>query len=235
MATILGAIGSWITGTALPGVINFFVGGVSIMASFFGSWLGAILLIVFAIGIITTAVISYYKDFFNSVKNNYENAQLIDEKKIFQELDNHQGQSATVGVKFTFFEKELDEEVNNLIAEHNIEEEKTTSMKIFINSIIDLINKAGKAGENICQRSFDLYGDGTTSLNFNYKKEEHKICLSFTFYDEKLFEYLTLLIEMINKRGISLQKKNYEEDFKTFDIQKGDINIYRIIIFDNNK
>jgi hypothetical protein len=234
MATILGAIGSWITGTALPGVINFFVGGVSIVASAVGGWFGAVLLILFVISLITAAVIAYYKGFFNSVKDKYENVQLIDEKHIFEELNSHQGQSANLEAKLTFFEKDLNEEVNNLITEHNIEEDKASSMNMFINSIIDLINKAGKAGENICQRNFDLYGNSVTTLNFKYNKEEHKIILTFTFYDEKLFEYLTLLIEMINKRGYILEK-NYEEQLKTFEIEKNDVNNFKIKIIDYNK
>ena len=58
MSSILAAIGSWISGTVIPGVVNIFVAGVKIAASLVGSYIGGLLLIVFAIALITAAVIA---------------------------------------------------------------------------------------------------------------------------------------------------------------------------------
>ena len=55
MATVLAAIGSWITGVAIPAVTEFIVGGVTIIANLIG-W-PCLMLIGFAIALITTAVI----------------------------------------------------------------------------------------------------------------------------------------------------------------------------------
>ena len=160
----------------------------------------------------------------------------IDEKKIFEELEKHSNSAAAeIKVKLTVFEKDLFTEVNKLIDEENIEEYKISSMQIFICYIIDLINKVGKAGEITCQKIFDLYGNTTVSFCFKYNKEENKIILTFTFYDEKLFEYLKPLIKIIKRKGYTLQNKNYEEEFKTFEIDKDSVNIYKIIIINYNK
>ena len=172
------------------------------------------LIITFVIVVITVGVIIKFKELFNSIQRKYENAEISDQKKFFNDLDKNRDKSGKVELKLTTFDKEINKEVTNLITEHNIEEEKINSMNIFINSIINLINNAGKAGENISQNSFDLYGGSIASLYFKYNKEEHKITLAFSFYDEKLFEYLKLLIEMINKKGYNLQKKTKKTTLK---------------------
>ena len=150
-------------------------------------------------------------------------------------MDKNRDKSLKFDLLLTTFDKEINKEVTNLITEHKIEEEKINSMNIFINSIINLINNAGKSGENTSQKCFNLYGGSIAILYFKYNKEEHKITLAFSFYDEKFFEYLKLLIEMINKKGYHLQKKNYEDDFKAYDIDKDSINTYKIIIINYNK
>lgn len=230
MSSILRAIGNWITGKAIPSVINFFVGGIDILTTFIFSCLCAVLILIFTISLITNEVIEYFQNFFNSVKEKYENAQLVDEKKIFEELETHKGEAANIETKLTFFDKNSNEEVNNLIKEENIEESKKTSMNLFINEIIDLIGKAGNGGENACQKNYNLYGSSCACLNFKYTKEKHEIKLSFTFYDEKLFEYLILLIKMLKKKGYNLEKKNYEKEFKSFQIDNDSVNVYRLII-----
>ena len=230
MASVLSAIGSWISGVAFPSIINFFVEGVAIVVSFIGSPLGAVLLLVFAIALITAAVIAYYKGFFNTVKQKYENVNLVDEKKIFEQLDSHKGEAANLETQLTFFEKDINEEVNNLISEEKIEDNKTSSMNIFINTIIDLIKKAGNGGENTCKKNFKLCGDSCASLLFKYNKDDHQATLTFSFYDEILFEYLILLLKMIIKKGYNLQNKNYEEEFKNFDIDRDSVNIYKLKI-----
>ena len=207
------------------------VDGVSIVASFIGSLsLDSFLLIVFAITIITAGVISYYRGFFDSLEQNYENAQIVDQKAFFQQLDEHKGEAASIEQKITFFDPYLNKEVTNLINEENIEENKISSMNIFINDIITLVSKAKNGGENACQKNYNLYGGSCACLNFKYNKENHKIILTFSFYDKKLFEYLIPLLKMINKKGYHLQKDNYEEDFIKFDIDADTVNVYKMII-----
>ena len=117
MSAILTAIGSWIAGCVVPAV-EFIVEGVSIVASFLGCLsLGQILCIVLAIALITAAVITYYKNFTSQLNEKYEDAQLIDEKKVFEQLDAHKGESANIETKITFFEKEMKKEVDQLIKE----------------------------------------------------------------------------------------------------------------------
>ena len=230
MSAILTAIGSWIAGCVVPAV-EFIVEGVSIVASFLGSLsLGQILCIVLAIALITAAVITYYKNFTSQLNEKYEDAQLIDEKKVFEQLDAHKGESANIETKITFFEKEMKKEVDQLIKEENIEEKKKTSMELFVNSIVSMVSKAGKSGENKCQKSYDLYEESIASLNYVYNKQNHKIILSFSFYDEKIFEYLKVLIKVLKKKNYNLENKNYENDFERFYVDKDSENNYKIII-----
>ena len=120
MSAILTAIGSWIAGCVVPAV-EFTVEGVSIVASFLGSLsLGQILCIVLAIALITVAVITLYKNFTSQLNEKYEDAQLIDEKKVFEQLDAHKGESANIETKITFFEKEMKKEVDQLIKERKM-------------------------------------------------------------------------------------------------------------------
>ena len=230
MSAILTAIGSWIAGCVVPAV-EFIVEGVSIVASFLGSLsLGQILCIVLAIALITAAVITYYKNFTSQLNEKYEDAQLIDEKKVFEQLDAHKGESANIETKITFFEKEMKKEVDQLIKEENIEEEKKSSMEIFINSIVNIVSKAGKSVENKFQKCYYLYDESIVCLNYRYNKQNHKIILSFTFFDEKIFEYLKVLIKILKKKDYNLENKNYENDFDRFYVDKDSENNYKIII-----
>jgi len=230
MASILASIGSWLAGAVVPAV-KIFVEGVSIVASFLGSLsLGSILMIVFAIALVTVAVIAYYEGFFNDIRNKYENVQLFDVKKIFEKLDAHKGEAAIIEQKLSFCDKDLSKEINNLISEENIEEKKISTMNLFVSDIMSLIAKAGKSGENTCQKNFNLYDNGSALLSYKYKKKEHQIILVFSFYDRKLFEYLIPLIKILRKKGYNLEKKNYETEFKSFHLDEDNVNSYKIII-----
>ena len=160
----------------------------------------------------------------------YEDAHIIDEKKMFEQLDAHKSETANIETKITFFEKEMKKEVDQLIKEENIEETKKSSMEIFINSIVNIVSKAGKSVENKFQKSYELYDESIVCLNYRYNKQNHKIILSFTFFDEKIFEYLKVLIKILKKKDYNLENKNYENDFERFYVDKDSENNYKIII-----
>ena len=103
-------------------------------------------------------------------------------------------------------------------------------MEIFVNSIVSMVSKAGKSGENKCQKNYDLYEESIASLCYVYNKQNHKIILSFSFYDEKIFEYLKVLIKILKKKDYNLENKNYENDFDRFYVDKDSPNLYKIII-----
>ena len=180
--------------------------------------------------VIVTGIVISYKVFSSYSKEKYEHAQLVDEKKVFEQLDAHKGESAKIVTKITFFEKKTKSEVEQLIKEENIEEKKKSSKEIFVNSIVNILSKAGKIVENKCQKSYDLYDESIVCLNYRYNKQNHKIILSFTFFDEKIFEYLKVLIKILKKKDYNLENKNYENDFEMFYVEKDLPNLYKIII-----
>ena len=130
MASVLAAIGSWIGGVAVPAIANFIIEGVAIVASFISS--PFLLAIGFTIAVITTAVILYYNGFFDSVKKDYKDVQILDEKKIFDELNQHKEEAAQIGMSLTFFEKKLDKEILNCINKENIKNEEKKILCIFL-------------------------------------------------------------------------------------------------------
>ena len=106
MSSLLGAITSWLGGSIVSAV-KFLIGGVKIVVSFLGSYaLGPILLLLISIALITAAVIAYYKGFFSKVKEE-KNAELVNEKAFFKELDANEGKAGKIEQKLTFFEKEI--------------------------------------------------------------------------------------------------------------------------------
>ena len=165
---------------------------------------------------------------FSKVK--YEDDHIIDEKKMFEQLGALKSESANIETKITFSEKEMKKEVDQLIKEENIEEEKKSSMEIFINSIVNIVSKAEKSVENKFQKCYYLYDESIVCLSYVYNKQNHKIILSFTFYDEKIFEYLKVLIKILKKKDYNLENKNYENDFDRFYVDKDSPNLYKIII-----
>ena len=165
---------------------------------------------------------------FSKVK--YEDDHIIDEKKMFEQLDALKSESANIETKITFSEKEMKKEVDQLIKEENIEETKKSSMEIFINSIVNIVSKAGKSVENKFQKCYYLYDESIVCLNYRYNKQNHKIILSFTFFDEKIFEYLKVLIKILKKKDYNLENKNYENDFDRYYVDKDSPNLYKIII-----
>ena len=230
MSSILTAIGSWISGAFIPGVVDFFVAGVKIAASLVGSYIGGLLLIVFAIALITAAVIAYYNGFFESVEKNYDNTQIVDKDQVFKQLNEHKGEAATIETNLTFFDKNISEDVNKLLIQEKVEKNKASLMSIFINSILSIISKAKKGGENSIRKNYNLHENGLAMLYFKYIKSENTIILSFTFYDGKIFEYLKYLIKMLNKKGYDLENKNYENDLQNFQINEEDSNLFKIKI-----
>jgi hypothetical protein len=228
MSSILAAIATWISGAVIP-AIEFLIEGVTIAVSFIGTPIGAVLLCVFAIALITVAVISYYQNLFDSVEKNYENAQIVDKEGIFKQLNDHKGEAATIETNLTFFENKINDEVNKLLTQEKVSKDKASLINIFINSILSSIKNAKKGGENIFRKSYQLHEKGLALLYFNYKKKECKITLSFTFYDDKILEYLKYLVKMIKKLGYNLEK-NYENDLQNIKINEEDDNVYKIII-----
>ena len=214
------AIGSWIAGTAIPAVVNFLVAGVEIAASLVGSYIGGLLLIVFAIALITAAVIAYYNGFFESVEKNYDNTQIVDKDQVFKQLNEYKGEAATIETNLTFFDKKISEDVNKLLTQEKVEKNKASLMSIFINSILSIISKVKKGGENSIRKNYNLHENGLAMLYFKYIKNENTIILSFTFYDGKIFEYLKYLIKMLNKKGYDLENKNYENDLQISKLMK---------------
>ena len=59
---------------------------------------------------------------FSKVK--YEDDHIIDEKKMFEQLDALKSESANIETKITFSEKEMKKEVDQLIKKENIKEKK---------------------------------------------------------------------------------------------------------------
>ena len=228
MATVLAAIGSWITGVAIPAVTQFIVGGVTIIANLIG-W-PCLMLIGFAIALITTAVILYYKGFFNDVRNNYKDVQLDNEKKVFEQLEKHKGEAAHIDVNLSFFDKELTKEVENLVNKENIKNEgKKDTMKLFIKFIVNCVTNAKKNGENKSRKNFDLYEGSVATLTFIYDKNERKIHLNFAFYDDKIVEYLIVLLKILKQKGYQMENEYYEDAIKNFQIED-DVNKFKIIL-----
>ena len=219
MATVLAAIGSWITGVAIPAVTQFIVGGVTIIANLIG-W-PCLMLIGFAIALITTAVILYYKGFFNDVRNNYKDVQLDNEKKVFEQLEKHKGEAAHIDVNLSFFDKELTKEVENLVNKENIKNEgKKDTMKLFIKFIVNCVTNAKKNGENKSRKNFDLYEGSVATLTFN---------LNFAFYDDKIVEYLIVLLKILKQKGYQMENEYYEDAIKNFQFDD-DVNKFKIIL-----
>ena len=209
MASVLAAIGSWIGGVAVPAIANFIIEGVAIVASFISS--PFLLAIGFTIAVITTAVILYYNGFFDSVKKDYKDVQILDEKKIFDELNQHKEEAAQIGMSLTFFEKKLDKEILNCINKENIK------------------NEEKKNGENNNKKNLDLYENGVATLIYKYDKNSGKINLNFVFYDDKIFLYLKFLIKMLKEKGYELENKNYENEINNFIVDDA-INQFKIIL-----
>ena len=228
MASVLAAIGSWIAGVAVPAITQFIIEGVAIVASFISS--PFLLAIGFAIAVITTAVILYYKGFFNSVKKDYKEVQILEEKKIFDELDQHKEEAAHIGLNLTFFEKNLNEEILNYINKENIKnEEKKSTLRVFIGYVLSLVTNAKKNGENNNKKNLDLYESGVATLIYKYDKNNGKINLNFVFYDDKIFLYLKFLIKMLKEKGYELENKNYENEINNFIVEDA-INQFKIIL-----
>ena len=228
MASVLAAIGSWIAGVAVPAITQFIIEGVAIVASFISS--PFLLAIGFAIAVITTAVILYYKVFFNSVKKDYKEVQILEEKKIFDELDQHKEEAAHIGLNLTFFEKNLNEEILNYINKENIKnEEKKSTLRVFIGYVLSLVTNAKKNGENNNKKNLDLYESGVATLIYKYDKNNGKINLNFVFYDDKIFLYLKFLIKMLKEKGYELENKNYENEINNFIVEDA-INQFKIIL-----
>ena len=228
MATVLAAIGSWITGVAIPAVTEFIVGGVTIIANLIG-W-PCLMLIGFAIALITAAVIVYYIGFFNDVRNNYKDVQLDNEKVVFQELEKHKGEAAHIDVNLSFFDKDLTKEVESLVNKENIKnEEKKDTMKFFLKYIVNCVINAKKNGENKSKRNLELYEGSVTTLTFIYDKNERKIYLNFAFYDDKIVEYLIVLLKILKHKGYQMENEYYEDEIKNFQF-KEDVNNFKIIL-----
>ena len=228
MASVLAAIGSWIAGVAVPAITQFIIEGVAIVASFISS--PFLLAIGFTIAVITTAVILYYNGFFDSVKKDYKDVQILDEKKIFDELNQHKEEAAHIGLNLTFFEKNLNEEILNYINKENIKnEEKKSTLRVFIGYVLSLVINAKKNGENNNKKNLDLYESGVATLIYKYDKNNGKINLNFVFYDDKIFLYLKFLIKMLKEKGYELENKNYENEINNFIVDDA-INQFKIIL-----
>ena len=228
MATVLAAIGSWITGVAIPAVTQFIVGGVSIIASLIG-W-PCFMLIAFTIAIITTAVILYYKGFFNDVRKNYKDVQLVNEKKVFEQLEQNKGKNAQIDVKLSFYEQKFAKEVECLIDKENIKNPgKKESMESFIKFIVSCVINVKKNGENKIRKNFDLYEGSVATLTFNYDKKVGKLYLSFAFYDDKIVQYLIVLLKILKEKGYQMENEQYENEIKNF-VFEDDVNKFKIIL-----
>jgi len=136
----------------------------------------------------------------------------------------------TIEANLTFFDKNISEDVNKLLIQEKVEKNKASLMSIFINSILSIISKAKKGGENSIRKNYNLHENGLAMLYFKYIKSENTIILSFTFYDGKIFEYLKYLIKMLNKKGYDLENKNYENELQNFQINEDDTNLFKIKI-----
>ena len=58
--------------------------------------------------------------------------QILDEKKIFDELNQHKEEAAQIGMSLTFFEKNLDKEILNCNNKENIKNEEKKILCIFL-------------------------------------------------------------------------------------------------------
>ena len=229
MASVLAAIGSWISGVAVPAITKFFVDGVAIIGSLISS--PFLLLIGLTIAVITVAVILYFSGFFNTIKNDYKEVQLIDEKKILNDLNQHKDQAAHVGVNLTYFEKKLNQEVSNYIDKENIkDDEKKNTMHVFIGYVLSLVTNVTKKGINNDRKSLDLFNQGTATFALKYDKNSKKITLNFVFYDDKIFYYLKVLLKILREKGYELEKNNYENEINNFHIEEDEVNKFQIII-----
>ena len=113
---------------------------------------------------------------------------------------------AHIGMKLSFFEKNLNEEILNYINKENIKnEEKKNTLHTFIGYVLSLVINAKKNGENNNKKNLVLYENGVATLIYKYDKNNGKINLNFVFYDDKIFLYLKFLIKMLKEKGYELE------------------------------
>ena len=169
-------------------------------------------------------------EFFNDTLNKYRNVEHENERQIFEQLEKHRGELAHIDVNLSFFDKDLTKEVESLVNKENIKNEgKKDTMKLFIKYIVNCVTNAKKNGENKSRKNFDLYEGSVATLSFNYDKNQRKIYLNFAFYDDKIFEYLIVLLKILKQKGYQMENEYYEDAIKNFQIEE-DVNKFKIIL-----
>ena len=169
-------------------------------------------------------------EFFNDTRNKYRNVEIENERQIFEQLEKHRGEFAHIEVNLSFFDKDLTKEVENLVNKENIKnEEKKDTMKLFIKYIVNCVINAKKNGENKSKKKLELYEGSVTTLTFIYDKNERKIHLNFAFYDDKIVEYLIVLLKILKQKGYQMENEYYEDAIKNFQFDD-DVNKFKIIL-----
>ena len=169
-------------------------------------------------------------EFFNDTRNKYRNVEIENERQIFEQLEKLKGEAAHIEVNLSFFDKDLTKEVESLVNKENIKnEEKKDTMKLFIKYIVNCVINAKKNGENKSKKKLELYEGSVTTLTFIYDKNERKIHLNFAFYDDKIVEYLIVLLKILKHKGYQMENEYYEDEIKNFQF-KEDVNNFKIIL-----
>ena len=169
-------------------------------------------------------------EFFNDTRNKYRNVEIENERQIFEQLEEHREEFAHIEVNLSFFDKDLTKEVESLVNKENIKnEEKKDTMKFFLECIVGCVVNAEKRGEGKSKRNLELYEGSVTTLTFIYDKNERKIHLNFAFYDDKIVEYLIVLLKILKHKGYQMENEYYEDEIKNFQF-KEDVNNFKIIL-----
>ena len=169
-------------------------------------------------------------EFFNDTLNKYRNVEIENERQIFEQLEKLKGEAAHIEVNLSFFDKDLTKEVESLVNKENIKnEEKKDTMKFFLECIVGCVVNAEKRGEGKSKRNLELYEGSVTTLTFIYDKNERKIYLNFAFYDDKIVEYLIVLLKILKHKGYQMENEYYEDEIKNFQF-KEDVNNFKIIL-----
>ena len=169
-------------------------------------------------------------EFFNDTRNKYRNVEIENERQIFEQLEKHRGELEHIEVNLSFFDKDLTKEVESLVNKENIKnEEKKDTMKFFLECIVGCVVNAEKRGEGKSKRNLELYEGSVTTLTFIYDKNERKICLNFAFCDDKIVEYLIVLLKILKHKGYQMENEYYEDEIKNFQF-KEDVNNFKIIL-----
>ena len=232
LLTCIKTIGSWISGTPFQSVINLFIEGVSVLSKFISSIMGIKLLIVLAIAVVTAAVIASIVQAYKKSQEEFKDVKFVGMDRLREKLNKNNGDAAKIHNKCYTFKQNVKSKVNNFINDKKVEDSKKENLDTFINVIISLISESNKGGENECTDTFNLNEKKEILFKFKNDKQKNVISLTFSYDDNIIFEFLSLLLELLKKENYKLMK-NYEAEFKNYYVN--DIEPMKIIIIEVRK